>query len=69
MNAKLLKLLIVIAVIIIVPVLVGFALWYRGGSEVSHAYIDIATREVHELAPRLYYRGIKMFGQLSVLQV
>lgn len=44
-----------------------FFIWYKGGSEISSAYMDINTGKPSPSGPRLFYRGIKIPGDSLVL--
>ncbi len=44
-----------------------FLIWYKGGSEISSAYVDIDTGKPSPSGPRLLYRGIKIPGDSLVL--
>lgn len=51
-----------ILVVFVAISLVLFALWYRGGSEPSKAYVDITTGKPSRFGARLFYRGLKIPG-------
>ena len=56
------------ALVVVILVFGGlFALWYKGGSELSSHFVDINTGKPSPLiSPRLFYRGIKISDEYGV---
>ncbi len=64
------KTIVTLCTVLVVVILVFgglFALWYKGGSELSSHVVDINTGKPSPLiSPRLFYRGIKISDEYDV---